>query len=107
MEFCPTCGTLLQYERATPSRFFCPACPYVCYLESNVKIKRRQHLVKKEIEPVFTKEEMKAGGAETDATCPFCGYGRALFKQMQIRSADEPASTIYECLKCEKIWRED
>ncbi|TYI69446.1 hypothetical protein E1A91_D08G156300v1 [Gossypium mustelinum] len=65
MEFCPTCGNMLQYElphMGRPSRFFCPTCPYVCHLENKVKIKRRQHLVKKEIEPVFNKEDMKMAG---------------------------------------------
>ncbi|PPR82824.1 hypothetical protein GOBAR_AA37889 [Gossypium barbadense] len=69
MEFCPSCGNMLQYElphMGRPSRFFCPTCPYVCHLENKVKIKRRQHLVKKEIEPVFNKEDMKMGGSETD-----------------------------------------
>ncbi|TYH06328.1 hypothetical protein ES288_A08G148000v1 [Gossypium darwinii] len=109
MEFCPTCGNMLQYElphMGRPSRFFCPTCPYVCHLENKVKIKRRQHLVKKEIEPVFNKEDMKMGGSETDATCPSCSHGRALFSQVQIRSADEPATTFYQCLKCKKMWRE-
>ncbi|KAK8482977.1 hypothetical protein V6N13_022004 [Hibiscus sabdariffa] len=110
MEFCPTCGNMLQYElphMGRSSRFYCRTCPYVCHLENKVKIKRRQHLVKKEIEPVFNKEDMKVGGSETDATCPSCSHGRALFSQVQIRSADEPATTFYQCLKCEKMWRED
>ncbi|XP_052491358.1 DNA-directed RNA polymerase III subunit RPC10 isoform X2 [Gossypium raimondii] len=74
MEFCPTCGNMLQYElphMGRPSRFFCPTCPYVCHLENKVKIKRRQHLVKKEIEPVFNKEDMKMGGSETDGKLIF------------------------------------
>ncbi|KAK6260508.1 zinc finger protein [Theobroma cacao] len=112
MEFCPTCGNMLQFElphMGRPSRFVCPTCPYVCQLENKVKIKRRQHLVKKEIEPVFNSDDMKIGGAETDATCPApnCGFGRAYFSQIQIRSADEPATTFYQCLRCEKRWRED
>ncbi|THG04832.1 hypothetical protein TEA_010446 [Camellia sinensis var. sinensis] len=86
MEFCPTCGILLQYElphMSRPARFFCPTCPYVCNLEAKVKIKRRQHLVKKEIEPIFSKDDMK-NGPTTEATCPNCGFGKAVFQQMQI-----------------------
>ncbi|XWS76844.1 hypothetical protein CRYUN_Cryun01aG0212600 [Craigia yunnanensis] len=111
MEFCPTCGNMLQYElphMGRSSRFFCPTCPYVCHLESKVKIKRKQHLVKKEIEPIFNEEDMKTmGGSETDATCPSCFFGRALFSQVQIRSADEPATTFYQCVKCKNVWSED
>ncbi|KAI8027415.1 DNA-directed RNA polymerase III subunit RPC10 [Camellia lanceoleosa] len=79
-----------------------------CACETKVKIKRRQHLVKKEIEPIFSKDDMK-NGPTTEATCPNCGFGKAVFQQMQIRSADEPMSTFYWCLneKCRHQWRED
>lgn len=112
MEFCPTCGMLLRYEAPNmgqAARFYCPTCPYFASIESRVKIKRKQKLAKKEIEPIFTLEDMKTGGAETDATCPHCNFGRACFQQIQIRSADEPATTFYFCLneKCGRMWRED
>ncbi|KAM7472324.1 hypothetical protein LguiA_010507 [Lonicera macranthoides] len=111
MEFCPTCGILLQYalpHMGHPSRFFCPTCSYICHIESKVKIKRRQHLVKKEIEPIFSKDELK-NGPTTEASCPNCGYDKASFQQIQIRSADEPMTTFYKCLNesCENLWRED
>ncbi|KAI4328944.1 hypothetical protein L6164_021256 [Bauhinia variegata] len=62
MEICPACGTMLLYElpdMGRPSRFYCPTCPYVCYIESGVKIKRRQHLVRKDIEPVISPDDTK------------------------------------------------
>ncbi|KAI8544922.1 hypothetical protein RHMOL_Rhmol07G0003000 [Rhododendron molle] len=73
-----------------------------------VKIKRRQHLVEKEVEPIFSKDDMK-NGPTTEATCPNCSFGKAVFQQLQIRSADEPMSTFYWCLneKCGQQWRED
>ncbi|KAF5747229.1 hypothetical protein HS088_TW06G01410 [Tripterygium wilfordii] len=111
MEFCPTCGMMLQFQlpnMGRPSRFACPACPYVCHIDNKVKIKRRQALVKKEIEPVFSKDDMLKG-SETEATCPACNHGRALYHQMQVRSADEPMTTFYYCLneRCKHQWRED
>ncbi|KAE9445759.1 hypothetical protein C3L33_22347, partial [Rhododendron williamsianum] len=165
---------------------------YVTILQ--VKIKRRQHLLKKEIEPIFSKDDLKNGpttegvflrlsapwgwrsrifevkesyfgdfgvlatagegrhdwvmadeyslGADeaiqaptstvwglafssrgmrvikaliytfvlfSTANCPNCGHGKAVFQQLQIRSADEPMSTFYLCLneKCGHQWRED
>ncbi|KAF8413350.1 hypothetical protein HHK36_001329 [Tetracentron sinense] len=47
MEFCPTCGNMLKFELANESRYarlFCPTCPYVCSIETKVKIKKKQHL---------------------------------------------------------------
>ncbi|MFS7938684.1 putative DNA-directed RNA polymerase, M/15kDa subunit, nudix hydrolase [Helianthus anomalus] len=61
MEFCPTCGMLLKYElphMSRPARFFCPTCPYVTQIEPKVKIKRKQRLVKKAVDPIITKDDM-------------------------------------------------
>ncbi|XP_047178645.1 DNA-directed RNA polymerase III subunit RPC10-like [Vigna umbellata] len=111
MEFCPTCGNMLQFELPyldRPARFFCSACPYVCHVNNRVKIKRKQRLVKKEIEPIISPDDMK-NAPKTEATCPYCGHGEAAFKEFQTRSADEPATLFYCCLndKCQKQWRED
>ncbi|KAM1315042.1 hypothetical protein ACFX13_018973 [Malus domestica] len=61
MEFCPGCGNMLQYELLNmhDARFFCPTCPYVAYVDRKVKTKRRQHLVKKEIQPILTLDDYK------------------------------------------------
>ncbi|XP_057981503.1 uncharacterized protein LOC131166896 [Malania oleifera] len=111
MEFCPSCGMFLRYELphlGRPARFYCSTCPYVCYIENKVKIKRKQRLVKKEIEPIFSSDDME-NGPVTEATCPQCDHGKAAYQQMQIRSADEPMTTFYSCLNknCRHVWRED
>ncbi|KAK2969607.1 hypothetical protein RJ640_008901 [Escallonia rubra] len=62
MEFCPTCGMLLQFEMPSfgrGARFFCPTCPYVCQIENKAKIKKKQHLVKKELEAVISKDDFR------------------------------------------------
>lgn len=43
------------------------------------------------------------------ATCPRCHHGEAYFRQMQIRSADEPMTTFYQCCNenCHFEWRDD
>ncbi|KAH9731376.1 DNA-directed RNA polymerase subunit [Citrus sinensis] len=110
MEFCPTCGTMLQYELPhmdSPSRFSCPACPYVCNMESRVKIKRKQPLSKKEIQPIFTQDAMMEG-PQTEVTCPACKHGKAVYHELQTRSADEPMSIFYMCANknCKHRWNE-
>ncbi|CAK9137221.1 unnamed protein product [Ilex paraguariensis] len=62
MEFCPTCGTLLRYELPHMDRlgrFFCLTCEYVCQIDSKVKIKRKQHLAKKALDPIFSEDDKK------------------------------------------------
>ncbi|KAJ0113515.1 hypothetical protein Patl1_00646 [Pistacia atlantica] len=132
MEFCPTCGSMLQYELPhldRPSRFACPSCPYVCNMESRVKIKRKQRLVKKEIQPIFTQDAMM-DGPQTEGvfsvlhfdfyllfsgfnlfaflTCPNCKFGKAVYHELQTRSADEPMTIFYMCANknCKHRWNE-
>lgn len=180
MEFCPTCGTMLQYELPhmdRPSRFSCPACPYVCNMESRVsnmhlrlslpfwaipipkcvrdflhfggfffkkkkniqvKIKRKQPLSKKEIQPIFTQDAMMEGPQTEGCRCPFlfffvylllllllflslnaslfslavtcpaCKHGKAVYHELQTRSADEPMTIFYMCANknCKHRWNE-
>ncbi|XP_021761688.1 DNA-directed RNA polymerase III subunit RPC10-like [Chenopodium quinoa] len=107
MEFCPTCANLLQYEMTNPARFFCRSCHYISPIERKVKIKRGVQLTNKEATPIAVGK--KPVGDTTAATCPKCGHGEAEFKQFQTRSADEPMTILYKCLKegCENIWKDD
>nr|ADE76569.1 unknown [Picea sitchensis] len=110
MEFCPTCGNLLQIEHPYMSqslRFFCPTCPYVFPIER--KISKKLQLKKKEVDDVFGGEEAWKNVDRTEATCPKCSFGKAFFMQIQIRSADEPMSTFYKCCnnQCQFRWRQD
>ncbi|KAL6899503.1 hypothetical protein ACP4OV_006161 [Aristida adscensionis] len=110
MEFCPGCGMLLQIDPATGThrlRLFCPTCPYVCPIQN--KIVKRARLVKKEVEPIFSGEDAMKNKPKTAAVCPSCHHGEAYYRQMQIRSADEPMTTFYQCCKddCSYNWKED
>lgn len=110
MYFCPTCAMMLQYELPhmdRPARLFCPTCPYVCPIGTKIKSKRKQRVIKKDIDLIISKEDEAKYAQETEATCPKCGFEKAAFYQVQIRSADEPMSTFYECRKCTHHWRED
>jgi DNA-directed RNA polymerase III subunit RPC11 len=46
------------------------------------------------------------GQDKTSERCPACGHGEAYFKQLQIRSADEPMSVFYRCTtkECGHRW---
>ncbi|KAL0402853.1 UNVERIFIED_CONTAM: hypothetical protein Sradi_1926100 [Sesamum radiatum] len=86
MEFCPTCGNMLLYElphMERPARFYCPTCPYVCQIESKVKIKRHLRLVKKPIDPIFSEDDRKNLNKTTGVSCPDCNHGEASFTQVQ------------------------
>ena len=39
-------------------------------------------------------------------SCPKCPADSAYFYELQIRSADEPATIFYQCTGCGHNWRE-
>ena len=44
--------------------------------------------------------------ASAAVTCPKCSYHQAYFMEIQIRSADEPATLFFKCVQCAAQWRE-
>ncbi|URE08472.1 hypothetical protein MUK42_03757, partial [Musa troglodytarum] len=69
----------------------------------------KHNLVKKELEHIFSGADSMKFAPKTQATCPRCHHGEAFFRQMQIRSADEPMTTFYRCCneRCNYEWRDD
>mmetsp|Transcript_31098 Transcript_31098/g.26565 ORF Transcript_31098/g.26565 Transcript_31098/m.26565 type:complete len:115 (-) Transcript_31098:1-345(-) len=107
--FCPTCGNLLVLQAGHDTmKYWCRTCPYLFPISEKLTQKEILH---KEGGPVV--EDVLGGPdawkdvQQTEAVCPAdgCDSNRAYFKQMQIRSADEPMTTFYRCVKCGNIWR--
>mmetsp|Transcript_27267 Transcript_27267/g.78476 ORF Transcript_27267/g.78476 Transcript_27267/m.78476 type:complete len:110 (+) Transcript_27267:82-411(+) len=106
-QFCPTCGNLLVIDvgRAATVAFKCRTCPYIYKVEE--KITHKHPFPRKEVDDVLGGEEAWKDVDQTDALCPACSNGRAYFRQMQTRSADEPMTVFYRCTKCAFNWKED
>ena len=109
MQFCPHDGTLLQVhveDKGTPVarlQFFCPLCPYVHRPRRKRKVDVPTR--KKAVEDIIGADD--DGQDRTSVRCPACGHGEAFFKQLQIRSADEPMTTFYWCCAkcCSHRWK--
>jgi DNA-directed RNA polymerase subunit M len=41
-----------------------------------------------------------------DVICPVCGHNEAKWWTVQTRSADEPMTQFFRCVKCGHTWRE-
>jgi DNA-directed RNA polymerase subunit M/transcription elongation factor TFIIS len=52
------------------------------------------------------KYRRKASSAKGLHTCRVCGSKETISVQKQLRSADEPMTTIITCVACGKTWRE-
>ncbi len=51
-------------------------------------------------------EDNKPDLPSTAKECPRCGGERAYWWLIQTRSADEPPTQFFKCVKCKHTWRE-
>lgn len=61
---------------------------------------------KKQIDDVLGGEDAWQNVDKTEARCPQCSFHEAYFMQIQIRSADEPSTTFYRCVRCSTQWND-
>ena len=101
MFFCPTCANLLLIEKTLSDfRFFCKTCPYVFVVQQ--KVAKTMHLDRKEVDDVLGGKEAWKDVDQIEALCPInsCAFTKAYFKQIQIKSGDEPMTVFFKCVKC-------
>jgi len=113
VKFCSKCESIVKKNKEG-TKYICPKCKYEEPVSAEDK--SPEHIAtKKNLEKkiALTKtlvfgDEKVAGpvNATTKVPCPKCGYPEAEYFQQQTRSADEPATTFYKCLKCGHSWRE-
>jgi len=104
--FCPTCANILLVETQMDHlRFFCSTCPYIFNVQE--KATRKAHFVRKKVDDVLGGKDAWDDVEKTEVVCPKCANSMAYFKQLQIRSADEPMTTFYRCVRCTHQWREN
>ncbi len=105
MHFCPNCGNLLLIDEGSEcTNFCCPTCSYK--FDITQKYESKILLKKKEIGDVLGGSDAWENVDRTQAKCPYCSHDTAYFMQIQIRSADEPMTTFYKCIKCMKQWND-
>ncbi|KAF2857761.1 rna polymerase iii c11 subunit [Piedraia hortae CBS 480.64] len=111
--FCPNCSNTLSVttnHAAGGNCFTCRTCPYQKPLDDGIYYERHYMPKKKRLDGDIL------GGADawknvdrTPIRCKNdrCGSNEAYFRQVQIRSADEPMTTFYKCCRCGTDWREN
>ena len=78
--------------------------------EDGEKITQKKKIVTEE-EPDFSLLAFEGDeGEETNPTvkidCEKCGHDEAVAWMFQTRSADEPTTRFYRCIKCKYTWRD-
>jgi len=79
--------------------------------EKRIETKKMESNIEKNYELeenliIISKKEKILIYPKVQKTCPKCGHNEAVYWQEQILSADEPSTSFFRCLKCNKVWRE-
>ncbi len=109
--FCPECESLLRKRSFDGKVYLSCKCGYKQLAgRNNLKKeisdeeRKRKGMASKTV--VLENSDKIIQNPTTDVNCPECGHTKAEYSQYQTRSADEPATTFYSCLKCKHKWRE-
>eukprot|EP00892_Ulva_mutabilis_P000818 jgi/Ulvmu1/10737/UM068_0025.1 len=106
LTFCPNDGSLLQLDMgARATQLWCPACNYKYEVRRKISLKLPPKL--KDVDDVLAQEEQWANAQKAEVRCGNCEHNEAYFLEIQIRSADEPATIFYRCTHCAARWRDD
>ena len=101
MKFCPKCEIRLKKSN---SGLACPKCGHS---EGDNSGSSKTVMEEQEVSEFNVLEGSE--GQETLPTikidCEKCGHDEAVWWMLQTRSADEPTTQFYRCVKCSHTWR--
>ena len=104
IEFCKKCGSIMLPEKKTKNTYLkCRKCGYE--IKKNVKDMRITE-EKSGKKGVVVIEKDAALLPITDRECEKCHSQKAYYWLQQTRSADEPPTQFFRCVKCKHVWRE-
>jgi len=102
LKFCPKCEVKLK---KSISGLQCSKCGYTEGQEvKNTKKVVDEQEPNKELN-VFEENEGDESLPTIKIECEKCGNDEAVWWMLQTRSADEPTTQFYRCIKCRHTWR--
>ncbi len=111
IKFCPECSSLLKKRTISGKSYFICRCGYqkeTSPNESEIKNsiqKKKDALLEKNL-IIVTNEDKIFVHPKVNKICDKCGHKEAEAWQEQTRSADEPSTSFFRCMKCRFTWRE-
>ena len=101
MKFCPNCEVKLKKDGEVLK---CSKCDYV---EGDAPLPQKKIVQEKTPEAfnVFAENEGEESLPTIKIECESCGHDEAVWWMLQTRSADEPTTQFYRCVKCRNTWR--
>ena len=106
MRFCDKCRNLLIVEKKRKNTYFvCRKCHKV-YKPKGEKLRIESALTEgKKRVIVMNEKDQFSELPKTRIMCPRCEHMEAYWWMQQTRSADEPPTMFYRCVKCGYSWR--
>ena len=110
VEFCPECSNLLRKQRMDEVTLFVCKCGFQKEIKINLKelnnnIKKKKNALDNNL-IIISEEDKISVYPQVTKICPKCNNKIAETWQQQMRSADEPSTHFFRCLKCKQTWRE-
>lgn len=102
MRFCPKCGNRLKgINESGKVVMKCNKCGY-----TEEGVEKKSEVIKSEGSTIKIISEDKEEVLPTiKIECPKCKHDTAVWWMLQTRSADEPTTQFYRCVKCNYTWR--
>lgn len=95
MQFCPKCGIRLK-------KGVCSKCGYS---ETEKQETKKESAGIDKSFMVLEETDGKEALPTIKIDCEKCGHTEAVWWMLQTRSADEPTTQFYRCIKCNHTWR--
>ncbi len=110
VEFCPECSSLLRKKLLDGKSYLACICGYKQEFGSNKdeiqkNIQEKKQALDDGLIIVSEKDKISVHPLVT-RECPKCKHNEAEAWQEQTRSADEPSTSFFRCVKCKNTWRE-
>lgn len=103
--FCPNCHNIVTIHVEVSLYLYCHTCNYKYKVEKKIYHKLELDNMDKLISTDAIDTDNR-DMSKTQAVCPKCTHDEAYFYSMQLRSADEPSTLFFTCVKCSHQWKE-
>lgn len=108
MEFCPKCGGLMVPGKVGGRKVLaCRSCGYTVEASNPGGAYRVEERIKRHpLDRVAVIDVDVATLPVVAYRCESCGNDKAYVYEVQTRAGDEPATRLYVCTRCRKVYRE-
>ena len=104
IEFCKKCGSIMLPEKKGKSVVLkCRKCGATMKKDIGQMRITEEKTTRK---PVVVLEKNETLLPITERMCEKCEHSKAYYWLQQTRSADEPPTQFFRCVKCRHVWRE-